>query len=411
MRGFFELFRQEPDYLRLTMGGLVSGVGDWFNSVAVMSLLLLFTHSGLSIAILLSLRTIPSLFIGPIAGVLADKVNRKAILVVTDIARAIVALSFLFVHSEHQIWIAYTATFALVVFTSLFNPARFAIVPQVVRASNLSLANAPQKSTFGAVLAVGSLAGGAITAIWGVNVAFIINSLSFLCSAALCLSIHPKSMGESVRERTHERAGTSQKLMGLLISSRTVRAIFLMQVIWPVGGGIINVLLSVYAFQVFHAENQGVGLLYGSLGVGFIVGGMLTQKFTKFGGPTILVGLLMEGSCHFALSQSPNIWIGAVFLFIATLGAGISNAMITTILMQTVNKRVQGRIFALFGTTSDFILGISMLLAGLALTHVHPRTLGAVGGLVMVCSALCSGWMLVRAGTFSSFRVDSSKTG
>lgn len=138
MKDIIMLLRSETRYRRLLSASLISGIGDWFNSIALLSLLLHITGSGLAVGLTLAVRTLPYLVMGPIGGILADRFNRKTILLVSDFARAIIALSFLFIHQENEVWIAYVGTFALVVFAALFSPARNAVIPQLVQVARIS---------------------------------------------------------------------------------------------------------------------------------------------------------------------------------------------------------------------------------------------------------------------------------
>ncbi len=97
MKKIFLLLRVETRYRRLLTASLISGIGDWFNSVALLSLLLHFTGSGLAVGLTLAVRTLPYLVMGPIGGILTDKFNRKKIRMISDFARAVLALTFLFI--------------------------------------------------------------------------------------------------------------------------------------------------------------------------------------------------------------------------------------------------------------------------------------------------------------------------
>ncbi|SDT50749.1 Transmembrane secretion effector [Paenibacillaceae bacterium GAS479] len=94
MKEAFSILKKDPSYRKLVTANFISGIGDWFSSVAILSLLLQITGTGLAVGITLAARTLPYLFMGPIGGILADKVNKKTILVVSDFARIFLAFSF-----------------------------------------------------------------------------------------------------------------------------------------------------------------------------------------------------------------------------------------------------------------------------------------------------------------------------
>jgi len=386
------LLQQERPFARLLTASTISGLGDWFNSVAVLSLILTLTHSPLSVAIMLLLRSLPFLVLGAFAGIAADQLSRKAILIGCDLARMLLALSLVLVHREQEMWIAWTASTALVAFTVFFNPARAAIVTQLVAPDHLLEANALQQSSGGLVMALGSLMGGIVTARWGLQVAFVVNAASFLASACLIGTVRVKPMRRQGGLRVD--SAETHPLRDIIRGSRVVKVLLVLAVLWPIGGGAINVLLSVYAFDVFDAGDTGVGLLYAALGVGFLISGFLARSIARRGRWVIAAGLTLEGLCHVVVSQAPSIWLACFALLIATLGAGISNACLDTILMRSVPNTAQGRIFALLDSTAAIVMSGSMLLAGALLLHLSPRDIGLASGLILAISGAIAGVLL-----------------
>src|SRR5512143_1530340 len=105
--GYVELLRSNRNFRRLWIGRLISQTGDWFNSVALFTLLLSLTGSGEAVGYILIIKLLPSFFAGPIAGVAADRFNRKTIMIFADVVRGILVLGFLLVQRPEQIWMVY----------------------------------------------------------------------------------------------------------------------------------------------------------------------------------------------------------------------------------------------------------------------------------------------------------------
>jgi MFS family permease len=97
--GYIELLRQNSDFRNLMIGRFISQMGDWFNSIAIFTLLLNLTGSGESVAIVLIIKLLPTFFFGPLAGVVADRFNRKTIMLASDVLRGVTVLGFLLIHS------------------------------------------------------------------------------------------------------------------------------------------------------------------------------------------------------------------------------------------------------------------------------------------------------------------------
>src|SRR5512147_2092302 len=107
MPGFADLLRHNPDYRKLWLGQVVSEMGDYFNNVAVFSLAMETTGSGLVVSAVMLARAIPAVIAGPISGVLLDRFDRRRIMIASDVVRSIVALGFLLSIRYHGSWLLY----------------------------------------------------------------------------------------------------------------------------------------------------------------------------------------------------------------------------------------------------------------------------------------------------------------
>src|SRR5215210_5260040 len=110
--GYAELLRTNSDFRNLWIGRVISQTGDWFNSVALFTLLLRLTGTGEAIGYILIIKLLPTFFVGPLAGVAADRFNRKTIMIATDLLRGLSVLGFLFIRRPDQVWMVYALTIA-----------------------------------------------------------------------------------------------------------------------------------------------------------------------------------------------------------------------------------------------------------------------------------------------------------
>jgi len=134
--------RRNAGFRRLYAANAVSQVGDWLNVVALLSLLLELTGRGEAVAIVYLTRFVPFFLVGPSAGVLADRISRRAILVTCDLLRAGLVLCLLFVRSPDQVWIVYVVMTAHAIASAFFEPAQAATVPNLVSREELVFASA-----------------------------------------------------------------------------------------------------------------------------------------------------------------------------------------------------------------------------------------------------------------------------
>src|SRR3954462_10276145 len=177
--------RRNGGFRRLYAANAVSQVGDWLNVVALLSLLLELTGKGEAVALVYLTRFVPFFLLGPAAGVLADRISRRGILVTCDVLRAALVLCLLFVRSPDQVWILYLVMTAHAIASAFFEPAQAAMVPNLVSREELVFASALENSLWSVAVAIGSAAGGAILALAGRDAAFLCDGASFVASALL----------------------------------------------------------------------------------------------------------------------------------------------------------------------------------------------------------------------------------
>lgn len=396
----FRMLLQEKQYSRLFWAGLISGLGDRFNQVAVLSLLLSLTGSGYAVGIAFGVRLLPFLLFGPVGGVLADRFSRKRIMIVTDLARAVFALLPMLVRDSSGIWILYAAAFLLAAGEALFASARMSAIPQLVHPNNLLAVNGLDEAMTGIVLIGGSITGGVVSAAAGTQAAFVANAVSYLLSALLLVRIRlgDRSRQEPVKaenpgagriptkDNADPSAGLSgtgtplEELRSVLAGSPFMKAMLIVFALWPVGGGIFNILLSVYAVNVFHKGDIGIGLFYGALGVGMLLGSSCAGRFAQHMKAAAVLALLLEGVLHMLISQTGYFAAALLLLTVTACCGAIGSACSRTILMDAVPRRIQGRFFGYLATLQNTLLGIVMFMAGLSLEWAEPRLLGLAGG-------------------------------
>src|SRR6476469_6171050 len=183
MADFVDLLRRNRNYRCTWMGQVVSEVGDYFNNIAVFSLVMQTTGSGLVVSGVMLARAIPAVMAGPIAGVTLDRFDRKRIMIASDLIRAVVAIAFIATIHQPRPWLLYLLSGVLMFASPFFTSGRAAILPTIASPQELHTANSLTQTTQWATLTVGTMLAGWSAAKLGYQWAFIINSLSFLFSA------------------------------------------------------------------------------------------------------------------------------------------------------------------------------------------------------------------------------------
>ncbi|WP_212734458.1 MFS transporter, partial [Paenibacillus terrae] len=199
-------------YRKLFAAGIINGIGDRFCQIALLALIYRLTGSGLSVGIMLGLRVIPFLILSPVSGVLITRISRRTLMTTTDLLRGGAALAFLSVHSNEDMWIVYGVSTLLACGEALYAPARKSSIPLLVPPSDLIRVNSLEQVMGGMVLVIGSSAGGIVSAFFGPQAAFMLNSASFFVAGLIVCNIAfpPVTKEEVTRSDAHTESRGSQ---------------------------------------------------------------------------------------------------------------------------------------------------------------------------------------------------------
>lgn len=206
MSAFTQLLRHNRNYRWTWSGQVVSEVGDHFNNIAVMSLAMEHPHSGLVVTGVFLARAVAMLVAGPIAGVLLDRLNRKRVMIASDLVRAVIALGFILSLSYKSDWLLYVLSALLMFASPFFTSGRASILPAIATPEELHTANTMTQTTSWASLTVGAFLG-AVGLQAGYVVAFGFNALSFVISA-LCISQLRRPEGFRVADAGKKQTST-----------------------------------------------------------------------------------------------------------------------------------------------------------------------------------------------------------
>jgi MFS family permease len=354
--GYIDLLRRNRSFRLLWLGQVVSQMGDWFNTIALYTIILQLTGSGRDVGLLLVARFVPSFFFGPLAGVIADRFSRQRIMIVSDILRAVVVLGFLFVRRADQLWIIYVLTVFQLGLSTFFEPARTAAVPSIVEDRELVAANAISSVTWSAMLTIGAAIGGFITGLFGTNVAFLLDAATYLLSAALIASIRLPKRKKRERQKLSlgRLLGITETIEGIkYVKDRPrVLAVLLVKPAWGLGGGILT-LLAVFGERIFPVGKDaagGIGVLFAARGIGTAVGPIVARRLSGEGDrrmqASIGIAFLIGGVFYIAFGTATSFIFALIVLGIAHCGGSILWVFSTVILQREVIDSFRGRVFA-----------------------------------------------------------------
>jgi predicted MFS family arabinose efflux permease len=268
----------------------------------------------------------------------------------------VVVLGFLFVRRADQLWIIYFLTVLQLAFSTFFEPAKTAVIPSIVSDRELVAANAISSVTWSAMLTLGAAIGGVVTGLFGTDVSFILDGLSFLLSAALIASVRiPKRPPRPKQKLTMNRAlGITETIEGVRYVKKRPRvlALLLVKPAWGMGGGILT-LLAVFGEKIFpvgHSAATGIGVLFAARGIGTAVGPIVARRIAGEGKRrmqfSIGIAFLIGGVFYMAFGASTSFVVALIVLGIAHTGGSILWVFSTVLLQRGVEDNFRGRVFA-----------------------------------------------------------------
>jgi MFS family permease len=404
---YFQLLASNRSFRRVWMSQLISEIGDWFYSLAVYDLLLQLTGSARAVSWAIILQTLPWFLMTPFAGPIVDRFSRKRLMILADVVRAVVVLGLIVVHLRTQVWLVYVLLVIEVIFASIFEPSRNALLPDVCSKEDLLTANAISSTTWSLALAIGAALGGAVTALAGRKFAFGVNSASFLVSALLLLGVRAKEshLCGPAQDGHGLQSGFSSLREGVRYLARDHKVMVL--AIAKTGLGLLAgslLVLAVLGEKLFAAPGKGamaVGWLYAARGVGAGTGSLVAAWLTRGRNhrlwKAINVGYFVVGIAYLCLSSAPNLALACLAVTAAHCGGSTVWVSSTTLLQLNAEERFRGRVFALDAGTVMLAAAVSNFVLGLCLDSwgFAPRQTAMLLGAVMLVPGVL--WLPAQA--------------
>jgi hypothetical protein len=403
MAGFAALLRTNQNYRYTWMGQVVSEVGDHFNTIAVFSLILAQTNSGLAVAGVMLSRAIPMLLAGPLAGVSLDRFNRRQLMIWSDLIRAVLAGLFVLGLPAGRSWIIYVLSALMMAASPFFTSGRASILPAIATKDELHTANSMTQTTQWTTTAIGSFLGGFSAEVMGYEIAFFLNAVSFLFSA-LCISKLRVPEGAFVAKRNSlDETKVVKPWQDYKEGLKYMRSIPLLaglgfvSVGWASGGGAAQILFPLFGDRVFHRGAMGTGQLWGSAGLGLVIGGIFAHRlmprlnFAQYK-KTISLAYLVHGASYVCFAISEPYWLALLMIGLSRAAVAVSSVMNFTQILRIVQDEYRGRVFATLETLTWGVMMLSMTAAGLASDHVNTRWIGVASGVLSGTTALFWYW-------------------
>jgi len=379
--------RNNVPFLFLWSGLMVSSVGDWINYIAMAALVYGRTHSVVMLTLLRICHIVPILLIAPLAGVYVDRWSRQATLVFAPLAAGIAAMGLVVYQA---IWFVFVVYGAITIALTFFNPARAAIVPDIVEPAELVQANSLLQITSTSSIVVGGVLGGVLVSSVGYSAAFLINGITFLFVALAARLLRPRA---SRHQRMRQSIGFDmreglaylwkQPLVGVVVGSG---ALFVLAEATVLTLGIA------YVRTQLHGDATLYGEMLGGLGLGSVAGAITVARYRQRVSLDLTFTLsgTIAGAGVFVLGQSRLAVLAACAYGVAGFGTMISTVSAVTLLQRIVPDHVRGRIFALASTLDHVAAFASTLAIGIATSALSPGNIISGSGILAMGAGLVS---------------------
>ncbi|MEM7336412.1 MAG: MFS transporter [Chloroflexota bacterium] len=406
--GYFQLVQNNRNFRWLWAGQIVSLLGDWFNLIASAALITKLTDSGLAIGSLFVVRMLAPFLVSPFAGIMADRYNRKHILIAADLVRGVSVLGFLLVREPGDVWLLYALTAVQLGLSGFYFPARNAILPDIVKPEEIGAANALSSATWSTMLAIGAALGGLVAGLWGNEPAFIMDAITFFVSAILINQVAYQQDPDTVKSDKSLASAIQQYIDGLSYLKKRIDQFFIASlkginaILISTGFQIIQISISEQVFVIGEGGGIGLGLIFGVAGIGTGVGPLLARYIAKdddwWMRWTIPVAWSISAVGIWLVSTLASFPIVLLGTFLRGFGGGIVWVFATQLLLQLVPGNIRGRIFAteymIFTLLSAFgAAGVGWSLDGIL---TMSQVMQIMGGLILIPAILWALWTLYQ---------------
>ncbi len=382
---------RSPRYFPLWLGQLVSNFGDTLHYIALVVLVFQLTGQGLAVAGVVAVEIVPVLALGPVAGVIIDRFNRKIVLLGADLFRATLVLTLLW---PQGVWHAYLVAAGLAAGATFFNPTVQAVIPVLTTDEQRLAANSVAWSTGRLVQILASAVAGGLIAVLGTRAAFELNAASFVVSALLIarLSIpaHAGQIGAGARRGLGSYFADAWGGLAFARRDRFVSRLLIVQALASLATGATGAMLVVLSERHLGLAPAGFAWLIAAIGIGALLGPLLPNTLASDyrDARWLFVPYIVRGIGDVLLGVFTPLPIALCLLFVYGLNTSTGMVVFNSTVQGTVHDAVRGRVFTLLDVTWSAMRLLSLALGGVIVDALGIRPLFWGGGMLLALAGL-----------------------
>jgi len=372
LQPYIDLVSQNHDYRRLWIAQIISNFGDWFGILALYAVIQIYSGSEFLLGLIIVVKMLSLAVFSPIAGYIADRFNRRRLMVVCNIFRGFTVLGLLLIVSYETLWLAYLLTAIQMMFSAVFEPAKTSSIPNITSSKELVNANILSAASWSIIFTTGMAIGGFATALLGTDAVFIINGFTYFISAFFIFraSIPQAVMSKLEKYRTRNPLkGIADGFRFILSHKEVMRPTFAKAMFTSCLGALVYMLIIV-AEDILLMGSIGLGILYAARGVGTGIGPVLGRRLFKSESSWIYaMGLCMVfGGVMYAFVSTAEaiIWM-SILVMLAHVASGSNWVMSTVLLQRRAPDTFRGRVFSTEWLLFTLAQSVSVTVAALIL--------------------------------------------
>ncbi|WP_091289781.1 MFS transporter [Micromonospora halophytica] len=394
MSSTLSVLTRNRDFRNLFLAELVVFGADWFVMVPLLVLLPELTGSGVWGALVLALDTGVVALLLPYTGTIADRFDRKKIMMAANLAALAGVLLLLGVRDAGTAWLAMAGIAVMAVAKAFYSPAAQAALPNVLDPEELAAGNAVAGSAWGTMTVVGASLGGVLSAATGPYTSFWVAAVGLALAAGLAALIRRPLQASREADRPMPRTWAAiREALGHIGHRPRVLALVTVKSAVGLGNGVLTVFPLLAA--VYGAGSVGTGLLFAARGAGALVGPILMRRVLTNRAwllPGLAVSMSLYGLSYLGASVAGWFPLVLLLVFVAHFGGGSNWVLSNFALQGEVPDRLRGRVFATDMMLATLAISVSQLVVASVVDVVDERVVLAGCGLVTLVYAV--GWRI-----------------
>lgn len=378
---------QFRNYRLYVISQIVSFSGTWMQSVAEAWLVLQLTGSGTQLGTVMAFQFLPTLFLAPVGGMIADRVDKRRLIIATQLTAGALAtlLGIVTLTGTVQLWMVYAIAAGFGAVTSLDNPARQTFVMEMVGRDHVTNAVTLNSVVVNAARAVGPAIGGLVIAAWGVGECFVVNGVSYLAVVTAMLLIRTDELHPSMR--TARAKGQLREGFRYAWRTPVIRVTLLMLAIIGTLTYEFSTTLPLLSEFTFHRGATGLAIMTSLMGVGAVVGGLIVAAAGRPSLRRLVAVEVVFGVFVLAIAVVPTVHV--VYALMPFVGAAsvATIALSNSLLQLSSEPQLRGRVISLFSMALMGSTPIGGPIVGWIGEHVDPRAAIVLGGIAALAAA------------------------